>query len=126
MSEDEQVETPADEDTKEVSKKKRKSMAPGQGPLTKKPKLVNEIQAAVKRLKKEYQVSRHVVYHALIIHSGDLELAEEYIASGGISFVKPWTPEEDQLLMGSVHDCAAVFETRGREPSRARIAWLES
>lgn len=97
------------------------------------------VRKLVSDLSLHFNVAQSVVYHALIIHSGDIELAEQYLESyGGIYSrhlsqvvidTKPWNPVEDALLMSanpSTQRLESIIEKRGREETLARIEWLDS
>ena len=70
-----------------------------------------------------------VVVHALIIYSGNAKDAVVYLLNQGDTHLsaKPWTYEEDAALMSPESETQIhhVFQSRGREPSKKRINWLE-
>eukprot|EP00002_Diphylleia_rotans_P019167 TRINITY_DN3709_c0_g1_i2.p1 TRINITY_DN3709_c0_g1~~TRINITY_DN3709_c0_g1_i2.p1 ORF type:complete len:386 (+),score=71.79 TRINITY_DN3709_c0_g1_i2:48-1205(+) len=62
------------------------------------PYLAGEIAALVNNLSEDYKVPIPVVYHALFIFSGNVNLATIYLRHGKVPGLEPWTPDEDKEI----------------------------
>ncbi len=73
---------------------------------------------------REYKVSERAVFKALLVYSGDVALAEEYLRKGpNHCTVKPWTKEDDANLL--TNPSPEMFVGRDEQQIRRRIAFLE-
>jgi len=82
--------------------------------------IVNNI---INQLSLQFQVPKSIIYHALLIFSGDVALATDYLQKGVKCGVKGWTNEEDDNLISN--PSPEMFEGREEEHIRRRIAFLD-
>jgi hypothetical protein len=88
------------------------------------------LQRQLGDLAREAGVSRTIALHALVVHSGDVLKARNYLF-GVATSTRPWTVEEDNLIRNA-HGPATVecllklLKTRTREEIVMRCSWLVS
>jgi len=59
------------------------------------------LSSKLRQLQAELNVSRSIIFHALIVCNGDLNAAQQYLKSQGQSDGLFWSPEEDAILRGN-------------------------
>jgi hypothetical protein len=105
------------------AKKKRRFSMPYISPTVRKRQVVQFFED----LLAETKVDPVVAIHALIVYSGNINLARQYLLNKGNTSkceVKPWTPEEDEDLLRK-SDMIEIQVARGREVTLERIDFLD-
>eukprot|EP00002_Diphylleia_rotans_P019168 TRINITY_DN3709_c0_g1_i3.p1 TRINITY_DN3709_c0_g1~~TRINITY_DN3709_c0_g1_i3.p1 ORF type:complete len:410 (+),score=71.27 TRINITY_DN3709_c0_g1_i3:48-1277(+) len=89
------------------------------------PYLAGEIAALVNNLSEDYKVPIPVVYHALFIFSGNVNLATIYLRHGKVPGLEPWTPDEDKEISkpGGI-EMEQSYRHRGEPATRDRRAFV--
>ena len=105
---------------------KKARLAPSAGKGRKSTARRLEVQAALLRLCQGSGCSQVVAMHALLVNSGEVVLAQSYLARSSDGS-PPWTPAEDALVMGGSKSSHAFHNMAARHGAAAlvaRTAWL--
>jgi hypothetical protein len=92
---------------------------------------IQDTKRIIKTLKRKTKQHINVIYHALIVTSGDVKLAQEYL-NNYKEFQKKnilWKKEEDNLLLSKNPDLKKLqylISKRGKSALNVRMEWLES
>jgi len=95
---------------------------------SKSPKTEKEVhlRQLIVSLAHEFHKSEHVIYHAMLIHSGNVEHAKKYLQDPTVHSDHRWTLEEDDILRGDNESkISELIQKRGKTRSHERIEFLE-
>eukprot|EP00029_Vermamoeba_vermiformis_P009719 TRINITY_DN4943_c0_g1_i1.p1 TRINITY_DN4943_c0_g1~~TRINITY_DN4943_c0_g1_i1.p1 ORF type:complete len:396 (+),score=141.82 TRINITY_DN4943_c0_g1_i1:46-1233(+) len=122
LQEEEENEEESAQDEQPAKKKRRFSMPYISAAVRKR-----QVLQFFEDLLAETKVKPVVAVHALIVYSGNINLARQYLLNKGNvdkCEVKPWTPEEDEVLLRKA-DMIEIQVARGREVTLERIDFLD-